>query len=274
MVPIAEVELANVVAISRMISKASRISTIKMTSAAAVSHVGSSLSVVDILSSTFSLYSYQNKIDFLDLILSKGHAAAALYAVLDSLNFLDASLENYCKDGSTIYGHINHKASKKIPLSTGSLGHGLPFGLGMAMASKIKKVEKRIVVVISDGELNEGTTWESALLASHHNLKNLTVIIDRNRIQSLGHTEQILKLDPLPPKWQSFGWDVVEIDGHDHKSIIQALLKDPEKPLCVIANTVKGKGVSFMENELKWHYKYASPEEVELAIGEIEKSDT
>ena len=274
MVHIAEVELAKIVDASKTISKASRISTIKMTSVAAVSHVGSGLSVVDILSSAFSLYSFQNKIDCLDLILSKGHAAAALYAVLDSLKLLDASLENYCKDGSTIYGHINHKASKKIPLSTGSLGHGLPFGLGMAMASRMKQEEKRIVVVISDGELNEGTTWESALLANHHNLTNLTVIVDRNRIQSLGDTEHILKLDPLFPKWKSFGWDVVEIDGHDHKSILQALLKETKNPLCVIANTVKGKGVSFMENELMWHYRFASPEEVEMAICEIEKSYT
>lgn len=266
------IELAKVVNLSKKISKDSRISILKMTSSAQVSHVGSCLSVVDILSSTFSLYSSRRKIDSLELILSKGHAAAALYAVLDSLDFLDSNLESYCKDESPIYGHINHKASERIPLSTGSLGHGLPFGVGVALASKLRQRDKRIIVIISDGELNEGTTWESALLASHHNLSNLTVFIDRNRIQSLGDTEQILKLDPMAPKWQAFGWEVIEIDGHDHKLIFNSLQRTSDRPLCIIANTIKGKGVSFMENELKWHYKYASPDELELAIREIKES--
>ncbi len=265
------IELAEIVDMSKEISKVSRISIVRMTSTAQVSHVGSCLSVVDILASAFSLYSSQRKIESLELVLSKGHAAAALYAVLDSLDFLDSNIESYCKDESPIYGHVNHKASKRIPLSTGSLGHGLPFGVGLALASKLNQTDKHIVVIISDGELNEGTTWESALLASHHDLSNLMVIIDRNRIQSLGNTEQILKLEPIGPKWRAFGWDVIEIDGHDHESILNSLQRNSDKPLCVVANTIKGKGVSFMENELMWHYKYASPEELELAIREIEE---
>ena len=225
--------------------------------------------MIDVLATLFCL-----KMNFAghgndNVILSKGHAAAGLYAVLDSLKLLDADVSDFCKDGSQIYGHINHHASAEIPLSTGSLGHGLPFGLGMALSTKMKNEKNSTFVVISDGELNEGTTWESALVAGHHKLKQLTVIIDRNRIQSLGFTEDIVQLDPLAEKWEAFNWLTIEIDGHNVGEIIDALLIESSKPKCIIANTVKGKGVSFMENELMWHYKSASPEELITAIGEI-----
>lgn len=251
------------------IAKKSRVSSLKMTSAAKTSHIGACLSVIDILSTLFvlkqNIQSHHND----NIILSKGHAAAALYSVLDSMNMLEFNLNDYCKNGSQLYGHINHHASVEIPLSTGSLGHGLPFGLGMALASKKKGTKSRTYVVVSDGELNEGTTWESALVAGHHNLNNLTVIIDRNRIQSLGFTEEIIKLDPIASKWKAFGWEVVEINGHDIGEIIETLEVDYEKPLCIVANTIKGKGVSFMENTLEWHYQSPSLEQLEAAVQEV-----
>jgi len=251
------------------IATEARISALKMTSAAKTSHIGACLSVMDILSTLFTLKHREKNHATNNVILSKGHAAAALYSVLDSMTLLESSLSDYCKDGSQIYGHINHHASGEIPLSTGSLGHGLPFGLGIALAAKMKGVESRTFVVISDGELNEGTTWESVLVAGHHRLNNLTVIIDRNRIQSLGFTEDIVKLDPIAPKWEAFDWTTVEIDGHDIGAILESVDMAYEKPLCIIANTVKGKGVSFMENTLEWHYRSPSPDQLEAAIQEI-----
>jgi transketolase len=262
-------QIENLESLAKKIAKKSRISSLKMTSAAKTSHIGACLSVIDILASLFLLKSRIPGHSKDNIVLSKGHAAAGLYAVLDSLELLLAETDDFCKDGSQIYGHINHLASSEIPLSTGSLGHGLPFGVGMALAAKMKKESSYTYVVISDGELNEGTTWESALVAGHHDLKQLTVVVDRNRIQSLGFTEDILKLHPLIPKWEAFNWKTIEIDGHDLKAIIEALLVESDRPKCIIANTVKGKGVSFMEDELKWHYKSASSDELQNAINEI-----
>ncbi len=247
----------------------SRISSLQMTSEAKTSHIGACLSVIDILATLFTLKLNLPNHQHNNIILSKGHAAAALYSVLHSMKLLEFELSEYCKNGSQLYGHINHHASEEIPLSTGSLGHGLPFGVGMAIAAKKRTEESRTYIVISDGELNEGTTWESALIAGHHNLSNLTVIIDRNRIQSLGFTEEIMKLDPIASKWEAFGWATVEIDGHDVGELIEAVMIKNEKPLCVIANTLKGKGVSFMENSLEWHYKSASPEQLSAALREV-----
>ena len=264
-----EFQSQNLKKLAKEIAKNSRVSSLEMISAAKTSHIGACLSVIDILATLFTLKlnipNYRND----NIILSKGHAAAALYSVLDSMKMLEFNLDDYCKNGSQIYGHINHHASVEIPLSTGSLGHGLPFGLGIALASKKKGSKSRTFVVVSDGELNEGTTWESALVAGHHKLNNLTVIIDRNRIQSLGFTEEIITLDPIAPKWKAFGWEAVEIDGHDIGEIIETLEISYEKPLCIIANTIKGKGVSFMENTLEWHYQSPSPEQLEAATQEV-----
>lgn len=247
----------------------SRISSLKMTSEAKTSHIGACLSVIDILATLFTLKVNLPSHQHNNIILSKGHAAAALYSVLDSMELLKTELNEYCKNGSQLYGHINHHASADIPLSTGSLGHGLPFALGMAFSARIKRESTGTFVVISDGELNEGTTWESALVAGHHALDNLTVIIDRNGIQSLGFTEDIVKLDSIAAKWNAFNWLTIEIDGHNIDEIIHALMLESDKPKCIIANTVKGKGVSFMEGELKWHYKSASSDELLSAISEV-----
>lgn len=251
------------------IACSARISALKMTSAAKTSHIGACLSVIDILATLFTLKHRETSNLSNNVILSKGHAAAALYSVLDNMGLLESGLSDYCVNGSQLYGHINHHASAEIPLSTGSLGHGLPFGIGMALASKLKGIKSQTYVVISDGELNEGTTWESALVAGHRRLNNLTVIVDRNRIQSLGFTEEINKLDPIAPKWEAFDWETVEVDGHDIGAMIKILGVQYERPLCIIANTVKGKGVSFMENTLEWHYQSPTPEQLVAAIQEV-----
>lgn len=249
----------------------SRIKALQMTSKAKSSHIGSCLSVIDILTVLFAMKKLSNEHFQDQVILSKGHAAAALYAVLNTFGFLESNLEDFCTDNSKIYGHTNHLASNLIPLSTGSLGHGLPFGVGLAFATKLKRLNQKIFVVISDGELNEGTTWESALIAGHHKLSNLVVFIDRNQIQSMGFTESILKLDPIGNKWETFGWDVIEVDGHNFKELIDAVMFKSSKPLCVVANTVKGKGVDFMEGTLKWHYRSPDKDELINAIMQIKR---
>ncbi len=256
--------------LSKEVSRASRVKSLRMTAEKKTSHIGSAFSVIDILSVLFTKDHLRKDGNKDHIILSKGHAAAALYAVLDSFGKLTEDLSNFCEPNSSIYGHVNHHASSDIPLSTGSLGHGLPFGLGIAMAKNIRKLTSLTFVILSDGELNEGTTWESALVAGHQNLRNLVVIIDRNRIQSLGFTEETLKLDPIDKKWEAFGWHVLNIDGHHHHEILDAIETTKTKPLCVIANTIKGKGVSFMENTLEWHYKSANSDELQKAIEEIE----
>jgi transketolase len=263
------IKLPSLIKLAKAAAQDSRIAAIKMTSASKSSHIGACLSVIDLLASLFTLKFNVEEMSNDNVILSKGHAAAALYAVLNHFGALNTNLDDYCKDGSKIYGHVNHEASPHIPLSTGSLGHGLPFALGVALALKLNGESSRTFVVISDGELNEGTTWESALVAAHHNLTNLVVLIDRNQIQSLGFTENTVKLEPIGEKWAAFGWESIEVDGHNFEEILKAAMEDSNKPRCVIANTVKGKGVSFMENKIEWHYKSASPEELTSAISEI-----
>ena len=256
---------------SKAISKKARKSALEMTSRSKASHIWSCLSVIDLLAVAFTQKILDESSSNNEILLSKGHAAAGLYAVLDALHLLEVPLESYCEDESQLYGHVNHHASSQIPLSTGSLGHGLPFALGIALANKKLGIKQKTIVMISDGELNEGTTWESALVAPQHDLSELILIIDRNRIQSLGFTEETLRLDPIAPKWVSFGWGVSEIDGHNHVEILDAISNDSRKPLCIIANTVKGKGVSFMEDSIEWHYRAPSTEEMNLAFSEIER---
>lgn len=257
------------------LAQEARIKTVEMTSAANASHVGSGLSMMDILA---CLYTEVISIDPANpksqnrdrVIVSKGHAAAAVYAILGSLGFFDDSwLSEYCSDGSMLGGHVTSHGVPGVEFSTGSLGHGLPLGVGVALGIKRGLRIERVFVLCSDGELDEGTTWESALLAAHHSLSNLTLIVDRNRIQSLGSTETTLRLDPLDKKFESFGWEVSSVNGHNHSELIEALLQPQTTPRVVIANTVKGYGVSFMENSVYWHYHSASPEERDAAIHEI-----
>jgi transketolase len=204
-------------------------------------------------------------------VLSKGHAAIALYSVLTSLEIMSENdLDKYCENGSQLYGHINHLAHPIIELSTGSLGHGMPFGVGLAHAKKLRQESGLVFVLMSDGELNEGTTWESALLANKLSLNNLVCVIDRNFIQSLESTESTLPLEPLKKKWEAFDWEVAEIDGHNFESMEQVNFSS-KKPKVLIANTVKGKGVSWMENEVLWHYKWPSENQLNAALESLDE---
>jgi transketolase len=207
------------------------------------------------------------------LVVSKGHGAAAVYAVLAERGYFARELlDTYCMDGSALAGHISHQVPG-VEFSTGSLGHGLSLGCGIALAGRRASHPFRSFVLLSDGECDEGSIWEAALFASHHRLENLTAIVDYNKIQSFGRVEDVLALEPFAAKWRAFGWQALEIDGHDHDALKQSLGSLPAvagKPTVLIAHTVKGKGVSFMEDRLAWHYKAASAEQLADALREIE----
>lgn len=255
---------------------------VTMTSLGLSSHVASILSIADILAVLYgNILRYDAKnprwIDRDRFILSKGHAGAGVYAALAESGFISLDkLKTHYQDGSDLSGHVSHKGIPGVEFSTGSLGHGLPVSSGMALSAKINKKKHRIFVLLSDGECNEGSNWEAALFAAHHQLDNLVVIIDRNRLQSIYSTEVTLALEPFYDKWKSFGWNVLNIDGHNHNEIYKSCKEENitrSKPLCVIANTTKGKGVSFMENNTLWHYRSPQGEEYRLAMQELEKKD-
>ena len=264
--------------LSTQLAKASRVEILKMTHRAGASHVGSALSVVDVLAVLYESIAKISpaSVDSSDrdcVILSKGHACTALYSVLALKGFFPLNwLERYCADGAELSGHVTSAYIPGVELSTGSLGHGLPYGLGIQMSRKRSGISGRTFVIMSDGECDEGTTWESALIASHHGIDSLVVIIDRNGIQSIGSTEETLALEPFKSKWESFGWKVHTLDGHDHGAILSVLsLPSTGKPTCIIANTVKGKGVDFMENQVLWHYRPPNANDLENALNQIMK---
>lgn len=243
------------------------------------SHIGSSLSIADLLAVLYSgiLRVDPARSDSSDrdrLILSKGHAAAALYAVLAERGFFPQEwLETYCQDESRLPGHVTAHGIPGVEVSTGSLGHGLSIACGMALAGKRDQRPYRVFVLLSDGECDEGSIWEAALFAPHHRLDNLIVIVDYNKIQGFGTVKDVLDLEPLADKWRAFRWKVREIDGHDHAQIAAVLRTVPletGRPTVVIAHTVKGKGVSFMEDQLAWHYKSPDEEQLAHALAELE----
>ncbi|WP_244530192.1 transketolase [Rhizobium sp. NFR07] len=205
------------------------------------------------------------------LILSKGHCAAALYSVLALRGFFPvADLETFMKPLSALNGHPNRRKVKGVEANTGPLGHGLPIGVGSAVASKLSGKNWQTFVFLGDGELQEGSNWEAAMTAGHRKLDNLVAIVDRNRLQQGARTEDTASLDPLGDKWASFGWEVADIDGNDTAALLKAFTQDRKgKPLAVIANTLKGKGVSFIEDRVEWHHKVPSREQVELALKEL-----
>lgn len=243
------------------------------------SHIGSVFSAVDILA---MLYDNILRLDperpaWPDrdrFILSKGHACAGLYAALAERGFFPGSwLDEFFANGGRLAGHATHWGVPGVEASTGSLGHGLSLGCGMALAGKRDCLSYRVFVMLSDGECDEGSTWEAALFAPHHKLDNLVAIIDYNKIQSFGTVADVLSLAPLAAKWKSFGWEVFEIDGHDHAQIAHVLDGTSwvsGRPTCVIAHTVKGKGVSFMEDKILWHYRCPDAEEQRMALVELE----
>ena len=252
---------------------------IEMTHISNGSHIGSVLSIADIVGVLYNdimkIFPEDPKNDSRDrFVLSKGHAGAAVYAVLAEKGFFEVDkLRTHYADGSILSGHVSHKGVPGVELSTGSLGHGVCVASGMAMAAKHDKKDHRVFAIIGDGECDEGSVWEMALFANHFRLSNLTVIVDHNKIQSLDRCENTLELLDLAAKWRAFGWNVIEIDGHNHDEIRKSLLmQTTNKPTCIIANTIKGKGISFMEDTVLWHYRAPQGEFYDNAVKELEEA--
>ena len=244
-------------------------------------HIGSMLSTADVYSVLYTrvlnVFPEQPEKESRDrFILSKGHGGAALLATLAERGFFPMEwLNGYYQDNGKLSGHISHHIPG-VEFSTGSLGHGLPVACGMAMAAKQAKKTHRVFCMVSDGDLNEGSSWEAIMLAGQHRWDNLIMLVDYNRLQALGASEDIIDLEPLAPKLEMFGWKVAAVDGHDCEAIEDVLLKLPlesGRPSAVIFKTVKGKGVSFMENDYKWHYGGLTAELLEQAIKEVEGAE-
>lgn len=259
------------------ICKEVRVRIIEQSNLSDVPHLGSCLSCVEIL---VSLYweilsinpAIPNDPQRDRFILSKGHAAPALFQILGMKDFYSLSLlSEFNRDGSLFGEHPPAHGIPGIEAATGSLGHGLPIGLGMALSAKMKNQSYKTYVLLSDGECNEGSVWEAAMMASAQKVENLVAIIDFNKWQATGRSEEILSLNPLKEKWKSFGWSAYETDGHDLTSLLNLLKKVPDgsgKPIVIVAHTIKGKGVSFMEDDNNWHYKI--PNEKEVAAAKLE----
>jgi len=227
-------------------------------------HIGPALSLIEILRVLYDSIlqfrpeqpNWANRDRF---ILSKGHGCLALYAILADKGFFDLSeLNSFCLPDSILGGHPERGKVPGVEASTGALGHGLPIGVGMALSAKIRKQNHRVIVVTGDGEINEGSVWEAAMSASKHRLNNLSVLVDYNKLQSYGPVEEVLNLEPLVDKWNSFGFEVQEVDGHDTQALEDLIGRLPfnsEHPSAVICHTIKGKGFPFAENNPKWHHK-------------------
>ncbi len=255
------------------IARDARIDVLEMIYASQSSHIGSAFSIVDILAVLYFSVMDQDRGD--RFILSKGHAASALYAILRKKNFLGAR-DKFCQDNSVLCGHVSKFASPEIFASTGSLGHGLPIACGCALAKKLDEKQSKVFCLMGDGECNEGSVWEAANFAHHNKLDNLVAIIDRNNLQGLGAAEEVISMEPLKDKWESFGWNFFECDGHSFEELMkifsQAIEKNNGKPSVIIAKTIKGKGVSFMENNFHWHYKSPDEKQYNAAKEELLKS--
>ena len=255
-----------------------RYTTLQLSHNANESHTAGAMSMTDILVTLYENYlnnspEMQNSPERDRFILSKGHCCASLYAVLAEKGFFikEELMEKFAVNGTHFYAHASHTLPG-IELSTGSLGHGLPVACGLALGSKRKGYNNKIYCLVGDGEMNEGSNWEAIMFAAHNKLDNLCLIIDKNKMQALGDTKDVLCLDPLPAKLEAFQWNVVDIDGHDYDQIISAFENFQVckgKPTVIVANTIKGKGVSFMEHNLKFHYSAPSSEELIKAKQEL-----
>jgi transketolase len=251
---------------------------VRMCNSGGSAHVGSGLSMADIIA---VLYGYVLRVLPQDpqwperdrFILSKGHAGACVYAVLAEGGFMPKeALARHYRNGSTLSGHVSHKGVPGVEVSTGSLGHGLGIGVGMALQLRRSGGQQRVYVVLSDGECDEGSVWEAILFAAHHRLSNLCAVVDYNKLQGFARTEEAIGLEPFAGKWRSFGWDVVEADGHDHAALKRAFdisCSELQRPTCIISHTVKGRGVSFMEDQMLWHYRVPAGEEFVAAMREL-----
>jgi len=251
---------------------------VRMAQAGGSSHVGSALSMADIVAVLYGrvlrLEPAQPEWPGRDrFILSKGHAGSGVYAALAERGFFPTEwLARHYQNGSIFSGHVSHKGVPGVEFSTGSLGHGLGVGAGMAMQLRRLGGKQRVFVLMSDGECDEGSNWEAILFAAHQKLDTLVAVVDYNKIQSLAPVAETLGLEPFADKWRSFGWAVRQIDGHDHKALIETLEAvpiEPGRPTCVIADTVKGKGVSFMEHQVLWHYRSPQGDEFASALAEL-----
>lgn len=240
------------------------------------SHIAPSLSVVEILTALyFKIMRYDvanpHYEDRDRLIMSKGHASAALYAALAAAGYFDEKLLwTYCQPGSILGGHPDMHKIPGVEASTGALGHGFPYAMGIALAGKINKKSYRVYSILGDGECQEGTIWEAALFAAQNRLDNLTIVIDHNKLQGMDRIETIVGLEPFADKWESFGWQTATVNGHDIEGLINALSSSCSgRPKVIIANTTKGKGISFMENIPIWHYRLPNEEEMPVALKEL-----
>lgn len=245
---------------------------VQLSSESGSSHVGGNLSCIDIVMSALAWIKIQSHANH-SFHLSKGHSALAFYAAKNVLGELsDEEISNYGKSGSPLSAHLNSSDILGVELSTGSLGHALSFAVGKQIGSRALKEDNVDIVCLSDGELNEGSIWEAVQLAGHLKLGNLIVFVDKNNLQSLGTTQETINLDPLASKFEVFGWAAFEINGHDFGEIVSTLPNESamfEKPSAIICNTIKGKGVSFMENNVSWHYQSPSTEELIQALEEL-----
>jgi transketolase len=266
---------------TKMLSeRATRIrrAALTMIERAGLGHAGGDLSAADILA---TLYFAVLKLDPREpktpqrdrFIMSKGHCSGALYATMAEAGFFPREeLETYMQPLARLNGHPNCVKIPGVETNTGPLGHGLPVAVGVAIAAKLDNAGWRAFVLTGDGELQEGSNWEAAMSAAHYELDNLTVIVDRNRLQQGDRTENTVRLEPLADKWRAFGWAVAEVDGHDYNALLDAFERlplTPGKPNCVIAHTRKGKGVSFMEDQVGWHHRVPTAEELAMALSEL-----
>jgi transketolase len=262
------------VALAQLVRK----DVVRMTSLAGTSHVGSALSCTDILSVLYASVmqhrpSEPGWTERDRLVLSKGHAAAALYAVLAEVGYFPVqALDSYCVDGSPLAGHVTAGVIPGVDYSTGSLGHGPSVACGLALGARFRGQQFHTYCVISDGECQEGSVWEAALFGAHHGLDNLTLIVDFNGLQGLGRTDAIMSVQPLIDKWIAFGWDAVEVDGHDGDQLKEVLLRrsTSSKPKVIIARTIKGFGVEFMEDQLEWHYRSVPASELAAVLRQMD----
>lgn len=249
-----------------------RLKVLELYNMAHAGHIGCSLSCLDLMIATLIL----RKKDDETFILSKGHAAAALYVCLNHLGEIsDEDLHTFYKNGTTLPAHPAPNQHAGIPFATGSLGHGLPIAAGIAHANKLQGTSQLVYVLLSDGETNEGTTWEAAHYALQQGLDNLVMLIDKNGLQGFGPTQDVFGDTASVEKWQAIGFETIEVDGHDVKALMNTLdtLQQHRngKPKAIIAHTVKGKGVSYMENKLEWHYLPMTPQQYEAACQEVQQ---
>lgn len=263
---------------SEELAKRIRIDALKMINHAHASHIGGVFSCADIIAVLYcDVMNYDPQNPHLPerdrLVLSKGHSGVAVYSALAEVGFYPLKLlSTYGDNGSIFSCHVSHKKVPGVELSTGSLGHGVCVACGMALDAKLKKKGHKVYCIVGDGECNEGSVWEMAMFASQYHLDNYTVIIDRNKMQAMGNCKDIIDTEPLDEKWSSFGWNVVKVeDGNNHALLRKAFSEaNDNKPKVIIAKTIKGKGVSFMENNLVWHYRDPQGADYDKAMQELE----